>query len=110
MSDTANVDNDGFYRVDFAAAETEIQEGEYVRMDYEFGGIGVPIFVRDPLERMQDGYFFGLQHRVNDGTVDQTTFKIRRRVLQARRLGLAEPEHDSSLTVPAEDEATFELP
>ncbi len=70
-------DNDGFYRVDFNNPTTEVQQGEYVRMDYEFGGIGIPIFVRDPLKRMADGYFLGVQHRINNGTVDQTDFKIR---------------------------------
>ena len=70
-------DNDGFYRVDFDNPTTEVQQGEYVRMDYEFGGSGIPIFVRDPLKRMEDGYFLGVQHRINDGTVEQTNFKIR---------------------------------
>ena len=73
-SDAPAIDNDGFHRLDFA--NSEIQEGEYIRMDYEFGGLAVPIFVRDPLARMRDGYFFGWQHRYNDGTVGPTTFKI----------------------------------
>ncbi len=68
------IDNDGFERLDFA--NSEIQEGEYIRMDYEFGGLAVPIIVHNPLERMADGYLFGWQHRVNDGSVAQTTFKI----------------------------------
>ncbi len=45
-------------------------------MDYEFGGLAIPIMIRDPLDRMADGYFFGFQHRNNDGTVDQTTIAI----------------------------------
>lgn len=73
-SDLPLWDNDGFQRLDFA--NSEIQEGEYIRMDYEFGGLAVPIFVRDPLARMADGYYFGWQHRHNDGTVGPTTFKI----------------------------------
>jgi uncharacterized repeat protein (TIGR01451 family) len=69
-------DNDGFLRPDFSDPTTEIQEGEYVRMDYQFGGNGIPIFVRDPLGRMADGYFFGFQHRRVSATVPQTTFTI----------------------------------
>jgi uncharacterized repeat protein (TIGR01451 family) len=72
----AGMDNDGFYRPDFDDPGTEIQEGEYVRVDYEFGGLAVNIMVNDPLERIADGYFFGFQHRNNDGSVPQTTVQI----------------------------------
>ncbi|MBN1314476.1 MAG: S8 family serine peptidase [Anaerolineales bacterium] len=72
----AGLDNDEFFRPDFITTTTEIQQGEYIRMDYEFGGLAVPIIVHEPLERMADGYFFGFQHRYNDGTVPTTTFEI----------------------------------
>ena len=72
----AGPDNDGFYRPDYSDSGTEVQEGEYVRVDYDFGGLAQMIIVRDPLERMADGYFFGWQHRYNDGSVPTTTFQI----------------------------------
>ena len=73
-SDSPVIDNDGFHQVDYA--NSDIQRGEYIRMDYEFGGIGIPVIVRNPKERMADGYFFGFQHRNNDHTVKTTTFQI----------------------------------
>ena len=100
-------DNDGFYRPDYAALETEIQQGEYVRMDYDFGGATHMLVMRDPLERMADGYFFGFQHRRNDGTIPTTTFKIG--VEFYKRADWAWLDlSDSSLLVPAEDKATFD--
>jgi len=103
----AGPDNDGFYRPDYTSPLTEIQEGEYVRVDYTFGGLAVPIMIRDPLERMGDGYFFGIQHRRNDGTIDHTTLQIRVEFYKRADwdwLTLSE----SSLLVPAEGAATFE--
>ena len=104
-TDNGQVDNDGFQRLDFA--NSDIQEGEYIRMDYEFGGLAIPIAIHDPLERMADGYFFGFQHRNNDGTVPTTTFDIRVEFYKRADwdwLSLSE----SSLTLPAESEATFD--
>lgn len=103
-ADSDAMDNDGFYRPDFA--NSEIQEGEYVRVDYEFGGLAVPVAIRNPLERMADGYFFGWQHRSNDHTISQTTFKIGVEFYKRADwawLSLS----DDSLDVPAEDMATF---
>lgn len=100
------MDNDGFYKVDYKADETEIQEGEYIRMDYEFGGIGIPLFVHNPLERMADGYFFGFQHRANDHTVDKTTLKIRVEFYKRADWDWLSLDQ-SSLTVPANGQATF---
>jgi len=97
-------DNDGFERLDFA--NTEIQEGEYIRTDYEFGGLSIPIFVNNPLERMADGYFFGFQHRYNDFTVDQTTFKIGVEFYKRADWGWLNLS-DDSLIIPPESEATF---
>ena len=100
-------DNDGFYRPDFSDPETEIQQGEYVRMDYDFGGATDMLVIRDPLERMADGYFFGFQHRYNDGTVPTTTFKIG--VEFYKRADWAWLDlSDSSLPVPPEGAATFD--
>jgi uncharacterized repeat protein (TIGR01451 family) len=99
-------DNDGFLRPDFSDPATEIQEGEYVRVDYQFGGLAIPVMIRDPQERMADGYFFGFQHRRNDGSVDTTTFDIAVEFYKRADwswLSLSE----SSLLVPAEDSATF---
>jgi len=75
--DSSLVDNDGFHKVDYSDLATEIQQGEYIRMDYEFGGLGIPLFVHDPLDRVEDGYFFGFQRRMNDGSVDETKITIR---------------------------------
>lgn len=73
-TDSPAIDNDGFNQVDYA--HSEIQQGEYIRVDYEFGGSGIPVIVHDPLNRMADSYFFGFQHRSNDHTVVTTTFQI----------------------------------
>jgi len=102
---TTTVDNDGFYRPDFA--NSEIQEGEYIRMDYDFGGLAQMMIVRDPLERMADGYFFGFQHRYNDGSVPTTAFKIGLEFYKRADwawLSLS----DTSLAVPPEGSATFD--
>ena len=98
-------DNDGFERIDFS--QSEIQEGEYVRVDYEFGGLAIPVAVRDPLARMGDSYFFGFQHRNNNHTVDHTTFEIGVEFYKRADwtwLNLSE----SSLSLPAESLATFD--
>ncbi|MEA3375305.1 MAG: S8 family serine peptidase, partial [Chloroflexota bacterium] len=100
-------DNDGFYRPDYADPETEIQQGEYVRVDYDFGGLAQTLVVRDPIERMADGYFFGFQHRYNDGSVPKTTFKIGLEFYKRADWAWLELS-DSSLVVPAEDEAEFD--
>jgi uncharacterized repeat protein (TIGR01451 family) len=103
----AGLDNDAFYRPDYSDPGTEIQEGEYVRVDYDFGGLAHMILVHDPLERMADGYFFGWQHRFNDSTVPTTTFQIGLEFYKRADwdwLSLS----DSSVAVPAEDSATFE--
>ncbi|MDY7076243.1 MAG: S8 family serine peptidase [Chloroflexota bacterium] len=103
----AGPDNDGFYRPDYSDPETEIQQGEYVRMDYDFGGLAQMMIVRDPIERMANGYYFGFQHRYNDGTVPTTTFKIALEFYKRADwdwLSLS----DSSLDVPAEDTAEFD--
>ncbi len=100
-------DNDQFERLDFITTTTEIQQGEYIRVDYAFQGLSEPLFVRDPLERMADGYFFGWQHRFNDGTVPTTTIQIGLEFYKRADwdwLSLS----DTSLTVPAEGSATFE--
>jgi uncharacterized repeat protein (TIGR01451 family) len=77
VDDTAaGLDNDGFYRPDFSHPDTEIDPGEYVRMDDEYGGMGASIIVHDPLARMSDGYYFGLQHRYRSGEVPSTVFRI----------------------------------
>ncbi|MCP4361758.1 MAG: DUF11 domain-containing protein [Chloroflexi bacterium] len=99
-------DNDGFYRPDYSDSDTEIQEGEYVRVDYEFGGLAVPIAIHDPQERMADGYYFGWQHRNNDHTISQTTFQIGVEFYKRADwdwLALS----DASVAVPAEGMAVF---
>lgn len=103
-SDSPVVDNDGFHQVDYA--NSEIQKGEYVRMDYEFGGLSVPIIVRDPLERMADGYFFGIQHRANDHTVPTTTLMIGVEFYKRSDWGWVSLS-TNSLMVPANGSATF---
>jgi uncharacterized repeat protein (TIGR01451 family) len=103
----AGPDNDGFYRPDYSDPDTEIQQGEYIRMDYDFGGLAQMIIVRDPVKRMADGYYFGWQHRFNDHTVPTTTIKIGLEFYKRADwawLSLS----DGSLAVPAEDEAEFD--
>jgi uncharacterized repeat protein (TIGR01451 family) len=98
------IDNDGFERLDFT--KSDIQEGEYIRVDYEFGGLGIPIIVHDPLARMADGYYFGFQHRFNAHVVDKTTFKIGVEFYKRADwpwLSLS----DTSLMVPANSSADF---
>jgi uncharacterized repeat protein (TIGR01451 family) len=107
---TTAVDNDGFYRPDFA--NSEIQEGEYIRVDYDFGGLAQMMIVRDPLERMADGYFFGFQHRYNDGSVPTTTFKIGLEFYKRADWAWLSRDGEGTavvpLVVPAEDSATFD--
>jgi len=104
--DSEVLDNDGFFQVDYTNPDTEIQQGEYIRMDYEFGGIGIPIFVHEPTARMADGYFCGFQHRANDGTIDKTTLQIR--VEFYKRADWSWLSLDkTTLAVPAKGEANF---
>ncbi|MGD2146044.1 MAG: 5'-nucleotidase C-terminal domain-containing protein, partial [Anaerolineae bacterium] len=103
----AGLDNDGNYRIDFADPGTEIQEGEYVRLDYAYFDPAQMIMVHDPLERMSDGYFLGWRHHENDGTVPVTTFEIQLEFYKRADwawLSLS----DTSLLVPAEGEAEFD--
>jgi uncharacterized repeat protein (TIGR01451 family) len=104
-SDSPVIDNDGFYKVDYA--NSDIQQGEYVRVDYEFGGIGIPVIVHSPKQRMGDAYYFGFQHRANNHTVKTTTFQIgvefyKRADLPWLALSTA------SLAVPANSTVTFD--
>jgi len=108
VDDTAaGPDNDGFYRPDYSDPGTEIQEGEYVRVDYDFGGLAKMIIVRNPLERIADGYFFGWQHRYNDGSVPTTTFQIGLEFYKRADWDWLSVS-DRSVSVPAEASATFE--
>ena len=101
------MDNDGFFRPDYDDPETEIQQGEYVRLDYDFGGSTDMLVVRNPLERVADGYFFGFQHRFNDGSVPQTTFKIGLEFYKRADWAWLDLS-DSSLMVPAEGQAHYD--
>jgi len=103
----SGTDNDGFYRPDYSNTGTEIQEGEYVRVDYDFGGLAQMIIVRDPLERIDDGYYFGWQHRYNDGSVPTTTFQIGLEFYKRADWGWLSLS-TGSLAVPAEGSATFD--
>jgi uncharacterized repeat protein (TIGR01451 family) len=103
-SDSAVVDNDGFFQLDFA--NSDIQQGEYVRVDYEFGGIGIPVIVHNPKQRMGNAYYFGFQHRANNHTVKTTTFQIGVEFYKRADfpwLSLSA----NSLAVPANSTATF---
>lgn len=103
----AGMDNDGYYRPDYITTTTEIQQGEYMRMDFFFGGLANPIIIKNPLERMSDGYFFGWQHRPGSiTTVPTTTFKIGLEFYRRADwdwLSLSE----TTLNVPAEGSANF---
>ncbi len=89
-------------------ASTEIQEGEYVRVDYEFGGSGVQIIMRDPLGRMADGLLFRLPasfqrwHCADDHDLQIGVEFYKRADWEWLSLS------DSTLAVPPEDMATFE--
>jgi len=108
VDDTAaGTDNDGFYRPDYSDPGTEIQEGEYVRVDYNFDHPAQMFIVSDPLERMADGYFFGWQHRYNDGSVPTTTFQIGLQFYKRADWDWLSVS-DRSVSAPAESSATFE--
>jgi len=104
-SDSPVIDNDGFHQLDFA--NSDVQQGEYVRVDYEFGGIGIPVIVHNPKQRMGNAYYFGFQHRNNNHTVKTTTFQIGVEFYKRADfpwLSLS----NSSLVVPANGTASFD--
>ena len=66
---------DGFPDIDFA--NSEIDEGEYVRFMYHRAGANsLMSFVRDPAERTADGLFLGLQHTKRSASVPVTDFEV----------------------------------
>jgi hypothetical protein len=66
---------DGNPDIDFA--QSEIDQGEYVRFMYHRAGSNaLQSFVREPRERMDDGLFLGLQHSDRKNAPSQTTFSI----------------------------------
>ena len=104
-SDSAVIDNDGFFQLDFA--NSDIQQGEYVRVDYEFGGIGIPVIVHNPKERMGNAYYFGFQHRANNHTIKTTTLQIGVEFYKRADFSWLNLS-DSTLSVPANGTATFD--
>jgi hypothetical protein len=72
---TTSSNIDGNPDIDFA--QSEIDQGEYVRFMYHRAGSNaLQSFVRDPRERMDDGLFLGLQHSDRSKAPSQTTFSI----------------------------------
>ncbi|MFW6203538.1 MAG: S8 family serine peptidase [Actinomycetota bacterium] len=66
---------DGFLDIDYA--NSEIDEGEYVRTMYHRAGANaLTSFVRDPAERMADGLFLGLQHNNRNPDIPVTDFEV----------------------------------
>jgi len=104
-SDSPVIDNDGFHQIDYA--NSDIQQGEYIRMDYEFGGIGIPVIVHSPKQRMGTGYYFGFQHRANNHTVKTTTFQIGVEFYKRADLPWLALS-TTALAVPANGTATFD--
>jgi uncharacterized repeat protein (TIGR01451 family) len=103
----AGLDNDGVFRLDFADPATEMQQGEYIRLDYNFLGNTDQFTIRDPLDRMDDGLFVGLQHRTSTPDLPVSGLTIYLEFYQRVDwpwLGLS----DTSLTVPPWDAAAFD--
>lgn len=102
----AGLNQYGDYRPDFDDPETEIQEGEYIRFARNSHGNTNQITIRDPLERMADGMFIGLQHQrtTPDLPISSLTFYLEfyQRV-DWDWLSLS----DTSVTVEAWDTMTF---
>jgi hypothetical protein len=73
LNTSSNID--GFLDIDFA--NSEIDQGEYVRtMYHRAGGNALMSFVRDPGERMADGLFLGLQHTSRNSAIPVTDFEV----------------------------------
>jgi hypothetical protein len=72
---SSNIDHN--LDIDFGAAATEMDKGEYIRFMYHRpGSQTLQSFVRDPAERMDDGLFLGLQHADRSNAPSQTNFSI----------------------------------
>ena len=72
---SSNIDHN--LDIDFAAAGTEIDQGEYIRFMYHRAGTQtLQSFVRDPKERMDDGLLLGLQHSDRSKAPPRTNFSI----------------------------------
>jgi Subtilase family len=69
----SNVD----FNFDLDFANSEMDEGEYVRFMYHRAGSNALMsFVRDPAERMADGLFLGLQHSARNPAIPVTDFEV----------------------------------
>ena len=68
---SSNIDGN----LDFTSNELDL--GEYVRFGYHRAGSNaLQSWVRDPLERLNDGIFIGLQHNSRSSAIPTTPFKI----------------------------------
>ncbi len=78
---------------------SEIDSGEYMRFNYGYtGSTSLKVFVSDPLGKMHDGIFVGLQH--NKGTSLATTVKIHATFYRETACSWLQLDK-SSLTIPA---------
>jgi len=92
--------------LDFASANCEIQQGEYLRFGYGYDtGTSMQQRVKLPLERMHDGLFVGISHRTRSAAVPVTHLKIQ--LTFYKHVDFPWLTAPASLTVPAHSSATF---
>lgn len=97
---------DGFSCLDPAS---EIDPGEYVRFMYHRSyANNHQVWVHDPLDRMADGLFMGLQHPNTDPAHDTTDHTFQMDYYQVQDNAWL-TESSNSVTVPAGGTATFDV-
>jgi len=86
----------------------ELEDGEYVRFAYLHSySNNRAVYVQNPLGRMHDGVFLGLQHAGTDARVPVSHLKVRVEYYQHQAWDWLTTS-TSSVTVPAGGEATFD--
>ncbi len=87
--------------------QSEIDSGEYVRFNYGYtGSTSLKCYVREPLARMHDGIFVGLQHRRTPVDGHAAQVRVRARYFQDSACPWLRPQVDS-IQVPAHGSAVL---
>ncbi len=93
---------DGAIELAWNDPRTELDRGEFGRFGYHRpGGNAYEVWVRDPLDRMQDGLFIGLRHLYNANAANiTTTLSYRIEFYQKQDVGWLSVD-SASVSVPA---------
>lgn len=86
----------------------EYQSGEFNRFAYAYNaGTILQMWVQQPLQRVKDGFFVGLQHRFDAGDILTTTINLKATFYHHQAWPMVSNLSATQLIVPAHGQATF---